>query len=281
MGTCGTGISSNDTYCEVYEEFFSMYNEGKEVDEITVSLRERFKETIQFAEDHTNFWFALAKAQWECKALRPEIFEKVKSIIDGEEDIRIWRELEADERDIRARNKVLNKFLNTISTEKESPKKRKKIRYKPAIFLKGDCIAFHLHSGNYGGALVLETFESKEAGYNLIVKTRINQETKPTINDFQSTEVLFHQITQFGITNEQEDAQWFFPDGYKKFAHLFEVIGRMEPLKQIDIKNGMIIAGGWDLLISQTEEQFENEINGVLPKKRIRLIDYIKESHYK
>ncbi|QGQ99762.1 hypothetical protein EHS13_35320 [Paenibacillus psychroresistens] len=83
MGAWGTGISSNDTYCEVYERFFSMYNEGQEADEISRALIEIFDETIRCEEDHTNFWFALAKAQWECKALEPEVFEKVKSLIEG------------------------------------------------------------------------------------------------------------------------------------------------------------------------------------------------------
>lgn len=281
MGAWGTGLSSNDTFCDVYEEFFSMFNEGKEVDEITSKLMEIFYETIRCEEDHTNFWFALAKAQWECKSLSPVIFEKVKSLIEDEEDIRIWKGLGADEKDIKARKKVLCKFLNTISKEKENPKKRKKIRFKSAIFQKGDCIAFRFENGKYGGALVLEMLEGKEAGLNFIVKTRINQEHKPSLNDFKTAEVLIRQIAQYEngecITKEREDAQWYFPDGYKKHSHLFEVIGRLETSKYIDTKKEMTFSGGWDLIISQTAEQFENEKTGLFIERKIRLIDFIEQ----
>lgn len=279
MGTWGTGISSNDTYCEVYEQFFSMYNEGLEVIEITNKLMEMFDETIRCEEDYTNFWFALAKGQWECKALSPDVFEKVKAIIENEEDIRIWKQLDANEKDLQARRNVLAKFLNNLSVEKKSPKKRKKTRFKPAIFEKGDCIIFRMSNGNFGGAVVIYTLDTKEAGLNLIVKTRINQADKPSLYDFELTEVLIRQLKEYEdgepITKERADAQWFFPDGYKKCAHLFEVIGRMEPAKPIETKS-MIISGGWGLLISQTEEQFSIEEGRNVPEKNERLMDFIK-----
>ena len=31
MGTWGTGISSNDTFADIYDEFFDLYNDGLSV----------------------------------------------------------------------------------------------------------------------------------------------------------------------------------------------------------------------------------------------------------
>jgi hypothetical protein len=38
MGAWGTAISSNDTYADIYSEFFNLYNDGLEVDEISKIL---------------------------------------------------------------------------------------------------------------------------------------------------------------------------------------------------------------------------------------------------
>jgi hypothetical protein len=38
MGTWGTGISSNDTFSDVYDDFFKYYNEGDFPDEILKKL---------------------------------------------------------------------------------------------------------------------------------------------------------------------------------------------------------------------------------------------------
>ena len=35
MGTWGRGISSNDTYADIYDEFFELYDDGLSVKEIT------------------------------------------------------------------------------------------------------------------------------------------------------------------------------------------------------------------------------------------------------
>jgi len=74
MGAWGTAISSNDTYADIYGEFFDFYNDGLDVAEISQKLIAANQETINDKDDCNNFWFALAKAQWECKQLDKDIF---------------------------------------------------------------------------------------------------------------------------------------------------------------------------------------------------------------
>ena len=99
MGAWGTAISSNDTYADVYEAFFELYNDGLDVQEISRSLVKKNQDIIKDSDDCNNFWFALARAQWECKQLDPELHKKVKNIIDTGADIDVWRRLDADEKD--------------------------------------------------------------------------------------------------------------------------------------------------------------------------------------
>ena len=100
MGTWGTSISSNDTYADVYGQFFDLYNDGLEVKDISKQLIESNQDTINDPEDSNNFWFALAKAEWECKQLDPPLYEKVKQIIETGVDIVVWQTLGAEEKDI-------------------------------------------------------------------------------------------------------------------------------------------------------------------------------------
>ncbi|HQZ26191.1 MAG TPA: hypothetical protein PLD18_12905, partial [Flavobacterium sp.] len=156
MGAWGTAISSNDTYADIYGDFFNLYNEGFDVAEISKKLISNNQETINDLDDGNNFWFALAKAQWECKLLDDNIFDKVKEIIETGADIEVWKELGADEKDIKKRKIVLDKFLADIQIERTKAKSRKKKIIRKPIFEKGDCLTFKLKDGNYGAAVVLE-----------------------------------------------------------------------------------------------------------------------------
>ena len=126
MGAWGTAISSNDTYADIYSEFFDLYNDGIDVAEISKKLIADNQETINDTDDCNNFWFALAKAQWECKQLDKDIFDRVKKVIETGADLEVWRQLDADEKDIKKRKGVLDKFLADLQTERPKAKSRKK-----------------------------------------------------------------------------------------------------------------------------------------------------------
>jgi hypothetical protein len=95
MGTWGTGISSNDVYEDINNQFFELYNQGMEVSSITEKLIKENKELINSPEDQNNFWITIAKSQWECKALNPKILSQIKDIIESGNDIKLWKELDS------------------------------------------------------------------------------------------------------------------------------------------------------------------------------------------
>lgn len=258
MGAWGTAISSNDTYADIYGEFFNLYNDGLEVEEISKKLIADNQEIINDKDDCNNFWFALAKAQWECKQLDKEIFNLVKKVVETGADIEVWRQLDADEKDIKKRKIVLDKFLADLQTERPKAKSRKKKIIRQPVFDKGDCLTFKIENGNYGGAVVLEAIKDSEYGHNLIATTRINQPNKPTKKDFENAEVL---VMNYASWDNKPNVKWYLPIRHKQTAHLIEIVEKIEVQINYDIENSMLgFVGDFDIwVIKVVDQQLKSE----------------------
>lgn len=251
MGTWGTAIKSNDTSADIYADFFDLYNEGKKPTEIKEKL------IADNPNGENGFWFALALALWETKNLPTDILEKIREIIKGESDLKLWKELDATESDISKRKVVLEKFLIKLESEKPRAKARKKKKTKEPIFEKGTCIVFKLENGNYGGAIVLSSDLETGSGYNLIVTTRLNQTSKPTLDDLEDSEIL---IRDFGNWQKTTNWSWYSPENFK--TDVFEPIGKLEIDKKYhpnEIKIGVGYTANWDFISSSILKQMEYE----------------------
>ncbi len=272
MGTWGTAISSNDTYADFYGEFFEMYNDGLDIVEISRKLIAENQETINDTDDCNNFWFALAKAKWECKQLDKELFDRVKSIIETGADLEVWRQLDSDEKDIKKRQFVLNKFLADLQKERPKAKSRKKKRICQPAFEKGDCLTFKLENGNFGGAVVLEAIKDSEFGYNLIATTRINQPNKPTKVDFVNAEVL---VINYAGWENKPNVNWYLPIRHKHTANLIERVENIEVQINYDIKNSTLgFVGDFDIWVIQV---VDNQLKSEETKPRSKTKQTIKE----
>lgn len=281
MGTWGTAISSNDTYADVYGEFFEQYNDGLEVIEITNKLIGSHQGIIDDPDESNNFWFALAKAQWECKRLDPSVYSKVKNIIESKSDITVWHQLGAEEKEINKRKIALDKFLEELSKERVKIKARKRKIIRQPAFSKGDCIIFKLNNGNYGGAVILEAISNSPYPYNLVATTALNQSKKPTTKDFTNSNVL---IINFGKNDDKPSINWILPIRYKNVAHLFEKIDTINVKLIYDIKKiGYGFCGDFDIwIIEQANRQFEHELSGnKKSNKSISIESLINSSKWK
>lgn len=279
MGVWGTAIAANDTYADVYGEFFDLYNDGLAVNEISEMLIAEYHDTINHDTDAYNFWFALAKAQWECKQLNSDVLKRVSSIIDSSADLEVWKQLGASEKDIIKRNVTLQKFLTEIQSERTKAKVRRKKTMRQPAFEKGACITFKLDNGNYGGAVVLEAVYNTEYGHNLIAVTRINQPQKPVLKDFNKAEVL---IKNFANWKDKINIQWILPIRYKQVAHLFEVICtiNVDIVYQLE-GTSFGFCGDFDIyIIQQVNNQFQSE--ALIPKPLIKktVKEYVKKRRW-
>ncbi len=229
MGTWGTGISSNDVYEDINYEFFELYNQGMKVPMITEKLIKENRELIDSHEDQNNFWITIAKSQWECTALDPKIFQRIEDIVKSGKDIELWKELEASQSDLTKRKKVLENFLEKISTEKKTARRRKVKKYRDAIFEKGDCLVFKLSHGDFCGVFVLESEKQTQFGLNLIAITDIKKTEKPDVQDFENSNILF-DLQQFDLTEYRptEKISWYYAQHFKKSETKFEKVGQLE-----------------------------------------------------
>lgn len=280
MGAWGTAISSNDTYADIYGTFFDLYNDGLEVEEISKKLIADNHETINDKDDSNNFWFALAKAQWECKQLDKDIFYRVKKIVETGADLEVWRQLDADEKDIKKRKAVLEKFLTDLQTERPKVKSRKKKIIRQPVFDKGDGLTFKLENGNYGGAVILEALKDSEYGHNLIATTRINQPNIPTKKDFENAEVL---VMNYASWDNKPVVQWYLPTRHKQTAHLIEKVDTIEVQIDYDINNSMNgFVADFDIWVIQVaDQQFKSEETKPRSSTKQTIKELTKKSKWK
>ncbi len=130
MGTWNNKIDGNDTFQDVYQNFFDLYNQGQNPVEISKQIQDDFAEMFNDYDDRNNSLFGLALAQWETKSLDPTVYKQVKEIIETGNDLEVWKGLGADENTLQKRKKELDKFLTKISTEKEKPKRRVRPKFE-------------------------------------------------------------------------------------------------------------------------------------------------------
>jgi hypothetical protein len=183
MGTWGTAIQSNDTFADIYYLFFDMFNKGREIKDISETLIRDNQDIIKEEDECFNFWFALAKAQWEVGQLDPAILNKAEDIIIKGEDLAAWKRLGADQKSIESRKARTEKFLSLLQSENKKPKKRKKPVKQ--IFRKGECLAIKIKRNHsdltyYTGAIVLELDDE----VNLVAKVSLQKLSLPSIEDF-------------------------------------------------------------------------------------------------
>lgn len=242
MGAWGTAVSSNDDYADVYEDIMDEFNKGIPIETVIHKVTEKYGNEFEDDENSLhNLYFAAAFAAWECGMQDDKLYIKIKEIIESGSDIKCWRELGASNQDIKKREKALLSFLTKLSTPKEKPKKPKQIKFKPALFEKGDVLSILLDDGSYSGAVVLENLkESDEFGTNFIVKAFMNNNEKPTISEILNSNIF--------------DFAWYMGIYYKKYIKRIEKIGNI----QIEFKYNSSGPGsthsGWVSFVSSNNE---------------------------
>jgi hypothetical protein len=130
MGTWNNKIGGNDTFQDIYQSFFDLYNQGQNPLDISKQIQDDFGEMFEDYDDRNNSLFGLALAQWETKSVDPTVYKQVKEIIETGNDLEVWKGLGADEKTLKQRKIVLDKFLSQISVDREKPKRRIRSKFE-------------------------------------------------------------------------------------------------------------------------------------------------------
>ena len=151
MGCWGMGLTQSDEFCEFYDKFMELYDAGKNITEIPDELLAEYRS--EFEPDDGVFhdaYFAIAKAQWMCGGVHPEIMQKVCEIISSGANLDFLRELDAGESDLKQRQRNLEKFLQQLQTPRPTVRKRRppaKPRELPPME-PGDVFSFKAEKGS-------------------------------------------------------------------------------------------------------------------------------------
>lgn len=268
MGTWGTGISANDVFEDIRDEFFELYDEGLDSDAVSKRLLSSNQELINDQNDSNNFWFAIALCQWECKALNPEVLDRVTNIVESGHDIELWKVSGAKKQDLVKRKLALDKFLIKLNSDRKNPRPRKKKKYFDSIYKKGDCLTARKSNGRFSGAYVLSDCSEEEYAYNSIAITTIDSLTKPVIEDFVKAEVFF-------VENNSGDAfpliGMYMQNEFNQVDFEIEVIGNISLARGYDAGN-TLYGFPWRRI---KEPFFEGLEKKHVPQKKIWIKNWI------
>lgn len=237
MGTWNVSIFSDDEALDVYEGYRSLYNEGREHDEVLAQMKQDWVESINDSDDGPIFWFGVARAQWEFGQLDAEVLRHVEEIEAEGLGLDRWRE--AGPRVLAKREKVVREFLEKIRQPNPKPKKRKVEKRFPPIFQAGDGLAIELSDGMFGAAIVLATDASHVQGVDWVVYLDWHGDEPPSLDFFEARRWL---NAEGGLLDR---ASWIFASTYRTFKKNVRHIGHVQ-VRPDDPKPKFRNMGGWD-----------------------------------
>ena len=279
MGTWGPNLYQNDTSLDVKDEFEKLYNEGKNVQEITDILTEEYKSLFGDIKEEPLFWLALADTQWEFGVLLPVVKEKALYWIDESVNMLIFKSINTSAKENRIKN--LNGLrVKLLSTQPKVKKITKKRIYK-CQWKYGDVFAYRLESdlakekGLYGRYFLIQKVDEGEwyPGHIVpIVYVKITDDINlpSNVEEYNKSEYVQTSFTEYEYRfcpvdmrrpqediaekskiNYQVDEYGFLPQ-YR--ARLLNTSKRVIPQKLIYIGNFADVAQPQNEFIPHTKE---------------------------
>ena len=279
MGTWGPNLYQNDTSLDVKDEFEKLYNEGKNVQEITDILTEDYKSIIGDIEEEPLFWLALADTQWEFGVLLPVVKDKALYWIDESVNMLNFQSIDTSAKENRIKN--LNGLRAKLLSTQPKVKKITKKRIYKCQWKYGDVFAYRLESdlakekGLYGRYFLIQKVDEGEwyPGHIVpIVYVKITDDTNlpSNVEEYNKLEYVQTSFTEYEYRfcpvdmrrpqediaekskiNYQVDEYGFLPQ-YR--ARLLNTSKRVIPQKLIYIGNFADVAQPQNEFIPHTKE---------------------------
>lgn len=143
----GFGITQSEEYMEVYQKFMKRYDAGDSIEGITQEILQEYQNLCAEENNYSmhGVYFALARAQWMCGALSPEIYQKVWEIVVSGQNMLEFEKANGEKKALESRKKSLEKFLHALEKPRSTVRKRRppaKQRELPSVAV-GDVLAYH------------------------------------------------------------------------------------------------------------------------------------------
>jgi hypothetical protein len=144
MGTWGTGLYSDDTACDVRDDYKDILGNGISEPEATKHLIEQWKSELSDPDTAPVFWLALADAQWNLGRLQEKVKKEALTVIENGSDLARWL---PDKKLERMRKGVLERLSQKLITAQPVEKKVKKRFVDSTDWNLGDVYSLRLKSG--------------------------------------------------------------------------------------------------------------------------------------
>lgn len=216
MGTWGYKVGEDDAFCDVYDFYFDVFNQGASPEEASERVLEDMSEYFSDIDDRYEAYLALAFGQWETQHKDIRVFDEIERFISTDESLKNWSERGGDETLIKRRRGALHSFLRKLNKPRRSKKRRvhKVPEFKETILV--DLIAPDNGKAlkiqeNYMDGKFLHTSAMimwKEGGGSIFHSGRSGLEITGEWLDSQNLRVCFLNAVQgdleFGLGNPNE-----------------------------------------------------------------------------
>lgn len=145
MGTWGTGLYSDDTACDVRDNYKDIIGDGISEPDATKRLIEQWKIELSDPDTAPVFWLTLADVQWNLGRLQEKVKKEAITVIENGSDLARW--LPDKKLEIK-RKRVLERLSQKLNTALPAEKKVKKRYVDSTDWNLGDVYSLRLLSGN-------------------------------------------------------------------------------------------------------------------------------------
>jgi hypothetical protein len=146
MGAWGTAIFSDDTACDVREEWRDHVGNGLSGPQATDRLLQQYAGELDDPDSGPVIWLALAVTQWKSGRLEDRVKKQAIAIIDDGTDLRRWAE---DAKLRKKRADVLAKTRGQLLSPQPAARKVPRPFTHGCEWEIGEVVAYRLRSGRY------------------------------------------------------------------------------------------------------------------------------------
>jgi hypothetical protein len=144
MGVWGTGLYSDDTACDVRDDYKDILGNGVAEPEATIRIIEQWKRELSDPDTATVFWLTLADVQWNLGRLQENVKHEALTIIKNGSDITRWL---PDKKLEKKRNLVLQRLSEKLNSPQPMEKIVKKRYVDSTMWSIGEVYSLRLQSG--------------------------------------------------------------------------------------------------------------------------------------
>jgi len=203
VGAWDFGPLDNDTAQDVYQEFMRLYDAGQEARAIREVLVSDWEPEAVGEWERVHFFSGLVFALWECGAANNSDIVELERMLNDRPSLQDVM----DERVLAAASIKLIEKLR--SPPKRIRTRRKRPPPRAPLLVVGDCIAFSLGEGAFGGAVVtnLNIRDGRASGYRLVPMEYIGP-TVPDARDFERRNWIIEDFSAERRASASWNSMW-------------------------------------------------------------------------